>query len=170
MLKTGERIDYLQRQGLEIIQSNQSFCFSIDAVLLAHFATVRSGDKIVDLGTGSGVIPLLVSTRAARLKLWGLELHPEAADRATRSVAHNQLGEQIKIIHGDIRGVRSLFPAGDYDVVTSNPPYLQVGTGEISELDAKRMARHEVFCTLFDVFSAAAWLLRKYMFSPCTAT
>ena len=160
MLKAGERIDYLQRQGLEIIQSDHSFCFSIDAVLLAHFATVRSGDKIVDLGTGSGVIPLLLSTRAARLKLWGLELHSEVADRASRSVVHNNLSEQIEIVHGDIREVRSLFPAGGYDVVTSNPPYLPMGTGEISEVDTRRMARHEVFCTLSDVFLAAAWLLR----------
>jgi tRNA1Val (adenine37-N6)-methyltransferase len=160
VLKTGERIDELQRGGLRIIQGEGSFSFSVDSVLLAHFATLRPGDQVIDLGTGSGVIPLLMSTRARAAKLWGLELNPEAYDRALRSVALNQLNEQISIVPGDIRHVRDLFQVGGFDLVTTNPPYLQVGTGDLSPLDYRQMARHEVCCTLRDVLNAAQWLLR----------
>lgn len=153
-------MDDLQRGGLKIIQSEVNFAFSIDAVLLSHFAAVKSQDRIIDLGTGSGVIPLLLTTRAASLSITGLELSAESADMAERSVALNNLTDIIKICRGDIRHVRELFPVGKADMVTANPPYLVVGTGDLSPKDARKIARHEVSCTLDDVITAANWLLR----------
>lgn len=159
LLNLGERIDDLQRAGLRIIQSHDSFCFSIDAVLLAHFATLRNGDSVIDLGTGSGVIPLLVSTRAQRLRITGLELNPVVAERAQRSVILNNLQHTIRIIQGDLRVSRSLFPGEIFNSVLCNPPYLPAGIGETSEHELRRMARHEVTATLEDVVKAAAELL-----------
>jgi tRNA1(Val) A37 N6-methylase TrmN6 len=160
MLRPGERIDDLQRGGLSVIQSDEHFPFSIDAVLLAHFASLKPRDKVVDLGTGSGVIPLLLSTRSAKSTIVGLELRPEAADMAKRSVILNGLDDQISIVQGDIRQVKNNLPAGDFDLVTCNPPYLPIGSGEISPADGRSMARHELHCTLQDVIDAANWLLR----------
>lgn len=160
MIKPGERIDDLQRGGLSIIQSDDHFPFSLDAVLLAHFASLKTRDRVVDLGTGSAVIPLLLATRSAQATITGLELRPEAVDMAQRSVQMNGLADRIAISHGDIRQVRGSQPAGAVDLVTANPPYLPVGSGEISPADGRSMARHELYCTLHDVIAAAGWLLR----------
>lgn len=158
-LNNGERIDSLERGGLRIIQSPSSFCFSIDAVLLAHFATVHNYDSVMDLCTGTGVIPLLLSTRAKGLVQTGLELNSEVAERAKRSVLLNGLDGAISIVAGDLRQVRANFPHGSFTLVTANPPYLPLGQGEVSMADVRRMARHEVTATLKDVVAAAQWLL-----------
>ncbi|HSL94029.1 MAG TPA: tRNA1(Val) (adenine(37)-N6)-methyltransferase [Bacillota bacterium] len=160
MLKPGERVDNLQRGGLSVIQDDDHFPFSIDAVLLAHFASLKPRDKVVDLGTGCAVIPLLLTTRFSQVTVTGLELRPEAVDMATRSVLLNSLQDRISVLPGDIREVRNTLPAGSIDLVTSNPPYLTVGSGDISPSDGRSMARHELYCTLRDVFEAASWLLR----------
>lgn len=159
-MRPGERLDDLQRGGLRIIQSGRHFAFSIDAVLLAHFASIRSRGTVVDLGTGSGVIPLLLSHRSPHARITGIELAPEVADMANRSILTNGLGDRISVIQGDLRHIRKLMPAGTADLVTSNPPYMPLGTGEISLTEAQQMARHEVTCRLEDVLAAAAWLLR----------
>lgn len=158
LLRSGERVDDLQRAGLRIIQSPDAFCFSIDAVLLAHFASLKHGDHCLDLGTGSGVIPLLLSSRARRLKITGLELNPEVADRARRSIELNGLSESISIVEGDLRQSAELFGQVRFDIVVCNPPYLPIGIGETSQLDTRRMARHEVTATLVDVIKAASRL------------
>ncbi len=159
VLKTGERIDDLLRQELKIIQNPASFCFSMDAVLLANFATVKSNDNVIDLGTGSGVIPLLLASRQKRLKVTGLELQAEVADRAQRSVQLNNLTETIKITQGDLKQVEELLPLGQADLVTCNPPYMSTGHGLLNELDSMAIARHEIKCTLEDVIRAGSKLL-----------
>ncbi len=159
MLNPGERIDDLLTNNLKIIQDSSAFCFSLDAVLLSHFATVRSGDRIVDLGTGTGVIPLLVSTRAAIKEATGVEIQARVAERAARSIKLNGLEETIRIVQGDLREIKDLLPNYRADLVTCNPPYLPVGSGEISPKSEFAVARHEVCCELADVAQAASRLL-----------
>lgn len=158
-LRPEERIDDLIRQDLKIIQNPASFCFSMDAVLLAHFATVKKDDRVVDLGTGSGAIPLLLTTRQKELKITGLEIQEESAERALRSVRLNGLQEKIKIIQGDLKQVKELLPVGQFDLVTCNPPYISPGHGLVNELDSISIARHEIKCTLEDVIRAGSQLL-----------
>jgi tRNA1Val (adenine37-N6)-methyltransferase len=129
MLREGERLDDLLVDNLRIIQDSSAFRFSIDAVLLSHFATVKPGDQVLDLGTGSGVIPLLLSTREPRLQLVGVELNPTVAERARRSVRLNNLQEKIQIITGDLRELGTLLPGYQATLVVSNPPYQPLGTG-----------------------------------------
>ena len=158
-LKDGERIDDLLIGGLKIIQNESEFCFSLDAILLAHFATVRQGGQAVDLGTGTGVIPLLLTTRGIGY-VSGVEFSPSMAEMASRSIALNELQDKVKIVHGDLCKVRELLPAEGYDLVVSNPPYRPVGGGFISPNDRVAMAKHEVTATLQDVVNAARYLLK----------
>lgn len=159
MLSPGERLDDLLIDGLQIIQDNSAFSFSLDAVLLAHFATVRRGDRVVDLGTGTGIIPLLIQTRAELSSVIGVEIQPEVAERANRSVRHNRLEHRVNIVHGDLRQINRVLPGYRVDLVTCNPPYLPVGKGDASPNPAVALARHEVSCTLADVVNAASYLL-----------
>lgn len=158
-VEPGERLDNLERGGLRIIQDPRSFCFSLDAVLLAHFAAVQNYDRVMDLCTGSGVVPLLLSTRAKGLKQVGMELCAETAERAQRSMCLNGLAESIEVVTGDVRQVRQLFPSRRFSLVTVNPPYLPLGQGETSAKETRSMARHEVTLTLAEVVRAAAYLL-----------
>lgn len=158
-LLPGERIDDLERRGLRIIQSPSAFCFSVDAVLLAHFAGVRNYDHVMDLCTGTAIIPLLLSTRANGLRQWGIELNIQVAERAARSVELNGLTENITIVQGDVRDVRNSYPHGHFDLVTANPPYLPLAQGAMNASDLRRMARHELTANLRDVVEATQWLL-----------
>ncbi|HHT62924.1 MAG: tRNA1(Val) (adenine(37)-N6)-methyltransferase [Bacillota bacterium] len=163
MLLDEERIDDLLWRNLKIIQNPHWFCFSLDAVLLAGFATLRSDDLVVDLGTGTGVIPLLLSARARNKKtnIIGLEIKPEVADMAQRSVALNKLSDQIFIKVGDIKTANTILGKGKFDLVVSNPPYALVGSGKISPSSVKAAARTEIFCTLEDVVREASLLLNS---------
>ena len=160
-LREGERIDDLIREDLKIIQNPDYFCFSIDAVLLAHFATLSKEDTVVDLGTGTGVIPLLLTSRAAGLQVQGLEIQPGVAEMAARSVVLNGLENHITIQAGDLRQVEGIFQPGGYDLVTANPPYQPVGKGRINPCEAKALARHELACNLAEVVKAGAFLLKS---------
>ncbi len=159
MLHHGERLDDLLIDGLHVIQDHSAFRFSLDAVLLAHFATVRRGDRVVDLGTGTGIIPLLIQTRAELSNVVGIEIQPSVADRASRSVQYNRLEHMVSIIQGDLRQISCVLPGYRADLVTCNPPYLPVGKGDASPNSSVALARHEVCCTLVDVVSAASYLL-----------
>lgn len=162
-IRAGERLDDLQAGGLSIIQADDVFSFSLDAVLLARFASVRSKDEVLDMGTGNGVIPLLLTTRSERPRsggITGLEIQPRLADMAQRSVAGNALREQISIVTGDLREAPALFGHEVFDVVTCNPPYRPAGIGDASENEHVRIARHEITASLEDVVHAASKILR----------
>ena len=160
VLKENERIDDLERNGYRIIQDTKRFCFGMDAVLLSGFARVKEGARVLDLGTGTGIIPILLEAKTGAGHLTGLEIQVESADMARRSVLLNGLEDKIDIVTGDIKEAESLFDAASFDVITCNPPYMIGKHGITNEGDAKAIARHEIHCTLEDVVSQAAKLLK----------
>ena len=160
-LKDSERLDDLQRNGLKIIQDPERFCFGMDAVLLSGFANAKEGDRVLDLGTGTGIIPILMSAKTGARELIGLEIQEESADMARRSVRLNDLEDKVKIVQGDIKEAGQIFDAASFDVVTSNPPYM-INSHGLQNPDApKAIARHEVCCSLEDVVAAAARCLKS---------
>ena len=159
-LKSDERLDDLQRNGYQIIQKKNGFCFGMDAVLLSGFARVKQGEKAIDLGTGTGIIPILLEAKYEGEHYTGLEIQDEMADMAARSVALNHLEEKVSIVKGDIKEASRLFGAASFDVVTSNPPYMNDAHGLKNPDLPKAISRHEVLCTLDDVTREAAGLLR----------
>ena len=160
LLKPGERLDELQRNGYEIIQDPGRFCFGMDAVLLSGFARVKPGGRVLDLGTGTGIIPILLEAKTEAEHLTGLEIQPDSVDMARRSVRLNGLEEKIHIMEGDIREAADLFSAASFDVVTSNPPYMIGGHGLLNPEAPRAIARHELKCTFEDVATAASTLLK----------
>ena len=162
LLLPGERIDDLQFSNLHIIQSPDSFRFGLDSVLLADFARVRPGSKVCDLGTGTGILPLLLYGRAQRLTCDALEIQPDSAHRAQRSMILNGLEEHIKVHTGDLKEIRSLLPHAQYDLVICNPPYTAEKSALLSPNPALSTARQETQCTLSDIAAAASWLLRNH--------
>lgn len=158
-LKPDERIDDLQKNGYQIIQDPKRFCFGMDAVLLAGYAKVKPEERVLDLGTGTGIIPILLEARTEGSFFTGLEIQEESADMARRSVALNGLQEKIQIVTGDIREATNLFGAASYQVVTCNPPYMTGGHGLTNPDQPKAIARHEVLCTLDDVIARTKELL-----------
>ena len=159
-LKDNERIDDLQRNGYQIIQKQNGFCFGMDAVLLSGFANVKPGERAVDLGTGTGIIPILLEAKYDGFHYTGLEIQEEVADMARRSVALNHLEDKLSIVTGDIKEASRLFGAASFDVVTSNPPYMNDAHGLKNPDLPKAIARHEVLCTLDDVTREASRLLK----------
>ena len=159
-LKEEERLDDLQVNGYEIIQHPGKFCFGMDAVLLSNFARVKKGECAIDLGTGTGIIPILLTAKTEGEKFVGLEIQEESADMARRSVAHNHLDDRVDIVNGDIKEASSIFGAASFDVITTNPPYMIGQHGIANVSDAKAIARHEVLCTLDDILHESAKLLR----------
>ena len=155
-LHEGERLDELQRNGYKIIQDPKRFCFGMDAVLLSGFAKVKRGEEVLDLGTGTGIIPILLEAKTEGQHFTGLEIQPESADMAARSVAYNHLEDRVSIVTGDIKDATNIFGASSFDVVTCNPPYMTDQHGIKNDGDA----RHEVLCNLEDVVSQTAKLLR----------
>ena len=159
-LKEGERLDDLHRNGFQIIQNKEKFCFGMDAVLLSGFAKVKEGEKVLDIGTGTGIIPILLAAKTPGQHFTGLEIQPESADMARRSVALNHLEEKISIVEGDVREADQLFSAASFDVITSNPPYMTGSHGLVNPDMPKAIARHEICCTLEDLVSQTEKLLR----------
>ena len=160
LLLPGERLDDLQRNGYKIIQNPQKFCFGMDAVLLSGFAKVKPGETVIDLGTGTGIIPILLEAKSRGQHFVGLEIQEESADMAARSVAYNGLENKISIQVGDIKDAAKQFGASSFDVVTSNPPYMTNNHGLVNDGDAKNIARHEILCDLEDVIFSTAKLLK----------
>ena len=155
-----ERLDDLQYKGLRLLQKKDGFCFGVDAVLLAHFALVAKNSTVIDLGTGTGIIAVLMAAKKEPHKVIGLEIQPEMAAMADRSVKLNGLDNKVTIVQGDIKEATKLFGASSFDAVVSNPPYMGKGGGLLNPADTKAIARHEILCTLEDVVSTAANLLR----------
>lgn len=177
-IRDGERAVDLQRSNLWLIQDPERFCFGMDAVLLSAYAEIKAGERCLDMGTGTGILPLLLSAKTDAAELVGLEIQPESADMASRSVAMNialrgenapengAAGEnrpvrgRVRIVQGDLREVTALFGRSSFDVVTCNPPYMTGGHGIVNPADAKAIARHEILCTFEDVAREAAAVLR----------
>ena len=159
-LKEKERIDELQRNGYRIIQNPGRFCFGMDAVLLTGFAHAREEDTLLDLGTGTGIIPLLMEAKYHCAQLAGLEIQSESADMAERSVALNGLEDKIHIVTGDIKEADRIFKSASFDCITCNPPYMIVQHGLTNPDEPKAIARHEILCTLEDVVRQTAKLLK----------
>lgn len=155
-----ERIDELQRNAYKIIQNKNKFCFGMDAVLLSGFAKVKKDEVALDLGTGTGIIPILLEAKTEGKHFTGLEIQQESADMARRSVAINKLENKIDIVHGDIKEASALFGAASFDVVTSNPPYMTDQHGLKNPDLPKAIARHELLCSLEDVIREAAKVLK----------
>ncbi len=156
-LKDTERIDDLQLKGLRLIQDKTGFCFGVDAVLLANFAKVKRGAKVVDLGTGTGIIPMLIAGKSEASEIIGVEIQEEVYEMATRSVRLNNLEDRVRIINADIKTIDKELEVHGYHVVTSNPPYMHTD-GIKNPNDKKAISRHEVLCNLEDVIRAASRL------------
>lgn len=159
-LKETERIDELQRNGYRIIQDPSRFCFGMDAVLLTGFAHAGKTDSLLDLGTGTGIIPLLMEAKYHCAHLTGLEIQAESADMAARSVELNGLSDKISIVTGDIREADKYFASASFDCITCNPPYMIGQHGIVNPGAPKAIARHEVLCTFEDVAAQTARLLK----------
>ena len=158
-LLPGERIDELQRNGYRIIQNPERFCFGMDAVLLSGFARAKKQERCLDLGCGNGIIPILMEAKTEGKHFTGLEIQPESADMAKRSVALNGLQDRIDIVEGDIKDASKMFGASSFHVVTTNPPYMTAQHGLTNLYEAKTIARHEVLCNLEDIIRESARLL-----------
>lgn len=154
-LKNGERLDDLQLNGLYIIQNPNEYCFTSDAVLLANEVKVRKGAKVCDLGTGSGIIPILLAAKTELSSVTGVELQEYQVDMATRSVEYNHLEDRVNIVHGDIREGRKLLGSGVFDVVVSNPPYGILGTGDMKISEGVARSRYEITVTLEEIIKTA---------------
>ncbi len=159
-LKPDERLDDLQVNGYEIIQHPGKFCFGMDAVLLSNFARVKKGERVLDLGTGTGIIPILMTAKTEGETFVGLEIQEESADMARRSVSHSHLDDKVEIITGDIKEAANIFGLASFDVITTNPPYMIGQHGIANESDTKAIARHEVLCTLDDILRESARVLK----------
>lgn len=159
-LREGERLDDLQINGYEIIQHPGRFCFGMDAVLLSAFAKVKPGERALDLGTGTGILPILLEAKNRGEHYTGLEIQEESAEMARRSVRHNHLEGKVEIVTGDIKEASRIFGAASFEVVTTNPPYM-IGThGLKNDKEALVIARHEVLCTLEDSLRESARILK----------
>ncbi|MDR5659217.1 tRNA1(Val) (adenine(37)-N6)-methyltransferase [Serpentinicella sp. ANB-PHB4] len=159
LLNEGERVDDLQVNNLKIIQNPKGFCFGIDAVLLANFTTLKKDAKVVDLGTGTGIIPILLAGKSSTSHITAVEIQEEVAEMAQRSVKLNNLEDRIKILNKDLKDLS--LKTNTYDVVTSNPPYMHPH-GLININNKKAISRHEIKCTLEDVIKVASKLLKHH--------
>lgn len=160
-LKQDERIDDLNCKGYRIIQHAKKFCFGMDAVLLANYAKAKPGERVLDLGTGTGIIPILMAAKTQAEHFSALEIQEESAEMASRSVELNQLQERISVVNGDIKEASAIFGKGVFDVVTTNPPYMNDQHGLKNPELPLAIARHEVLCSLEDVIRESAAVLKQ---------
>ena len=160
-LKENERIDDLELNNLKIIQNKNGFCFGMDSVLLSDFAkNVKLNAKVIDLGTGTGILPILLSTKTKASKIVGIEIQKEVANMASRSVLLNNLQDKIQIVCEDIKNLKNIYKTNSFDAVVTNPPYKTKGTGGINEVEAKFISRHEITANLEDFISISSYLLK----------
>lgn len=161
IIKKNERIDDLQFKGLKIIQNMEGFCFGVDAVLLANFAEIKKNQRVIDLGTGTGIVPILIAGKTEAKEIVGLEIQQDVSEMAGRSIILNDIGERVKITRGDLKSAPAIFGKGSFDVVTANPPYKHCGSGLLNPEDTKAISRHEIKCTLEDVILSSSELLKN---------
>ena len=163
ILNKNERIDDLEYKDLKIIQNKDGFCFGIDSVLLTDFAkNIKNNSKVIDLGTGTGIISILLSGKTNRTNFVGVEVQSEVADMAKRSVNLNNLENRIKILNMNILDLKKEYKKGDFDVVVTNPPYKKLNTGVININDKKLISRHEVKASLENFIEISSFLLKDF--------
>lgn len=159
-LKDGERVDDLERCGFKIIQNTEKFCFGMDAVLLSGYSSIRRQDKVLDLCTGNGIIPILLAAKTGAERIVGIEIQRDIADLAKRSVEANDLSDRVNILCADIKDAEEYYQAGAFDAVTCNPPYMIDNHGIKNPDSPKAIARHEILCTFDDVARVASRMLK----------
>lgn len=155
-----ERVDFIQRKGYKIIQNPEVFCFGIDAVLLADFAKAKRNDFVLDIGTGTGIVPILMFARYENKSYVGIDVQEDMVDMASRSVQLNKIEDNVKMLHLNVKDLRSVYHEGSFDIVTSNPPYMKGNAGLVNENESKMIARHEITCTLEDIIENASYVLK----------
>ncbi|EOZ4026623.1 tRNA1(Val) (adenine(37)-N6)-methyltransferase [Staphylococcus pseudintermedius] len=160
MLQPGERLDYLIREDLRIIQNDAVFSFSTDALLLGHFTEVRKRDRILDMCAGNGVIPLLLSDKGNNV-ITGVEIQPQLVNMAVRSVQYNHLENRITMVEMDINALIQAYSPAQFDLITCNPPYFKANQTNQHQLEAHKIARHEIYCTLDDCLRVSNHLLKE---------
>ena len=160
-LKENERIDDLEFKNLKIIQNKDGFCFGMDSVLLSDFAKeIKKNSSIADLGTGTGILAILLSGKTQDTQIVGVEIQKEVAEMANRSILLNNLKNRIQIICEDIKNLKAKYEQGSFDAIVTNPPYKKVGTGKINKKDKKIISRHEITANLEDFISISNYLLK----------
>lgn len=162
MIFDNECIDDLQLNGLKLIQKTDGFRFGTDAVLLSDFAKSARSRRTLDLCTGTGIVPILLSAKTQTPDICGLEIQPDICDMAKRSVELNKLSERVHIREGDLKEAPEIYGIETFDTITCNPPYMEAGRGIINNTDALTVSRHEVKCTLDDVIRISSKLLIHY--------
>lgn len=163
LLKENERIDDLEFKNLKIIQNKDGFCFGIDSVLLSDFAkNIRNNSKVIDLGTGTGIINILLSGKTKDCGFVGVEIQEEVAEMAKRSVELNNLENKIKIVNDNILNLKKLYKQKSFDAVVTNPPYKKINTGLVNDENKKLISRHEITASLEDFIHIASYLLKDY--------
>lgn len=161
-MKENERIDDLEYKGLKIIQNKKGFCFGIDSVLLSDFAKdIKKDSKVLDLGTGTGIISILLCGKTKLKEIIGVEIQEEVCDMAKRSSILNNLQDRFKVINEDLRKICNKFPANSFDAIVTNPPYKKENTGLINENDVQKISRHEVMCNIEDIAKVSSKLLNS---------
>lgn len=161
-LKENERIDDLELNGLKIIQNKDGFCFGMDSVILSDFAKeIRNGSKVLDLGTGTGILGILLSGKTKLKKVYGIEVQKEVAEMASRSISLNNLQDRFEIINDNIKNLEKYFEACTIDAIVTNPPYKKPNSGLTNENKAKLISRHEIEASLEDFIKISAKLLKN---------
>jgi tRNA1Val (adenine37-N6)-methyltransferase len=160
VISAGETVDHILEGKLKIIQTERGCRFSVDALLLSWFISLKDGDHVLDLGTGGGIVPMILSKRWTCSRIAGLDIQVDLIDMARRSAVLNQVADRVEFIQGDIRQIRTLFEAGSFDAVAFNPPYRQIHSGRMNPNVEKAIARHELKATLDDFLQAAAHCLK----------
>lgn len=162
ILKDNERIDDLQLNNLKIIQNKDGFCFGIDAVLLSDFAKdIRNNSKVLDLGTGTGIVSILLCEKTKLSKIYGIDIQKDVCDMASRSIRLNKLENKFEIINTNIKNLKEFFEDNSFDAIVSNPPYKKDNTGLKNESETKLISRHEITASLEDFISVSSRLLKN---------
>ena len=162
-LKENERIDDLEFEGLKIIQNKEGFCFGIDSVLLTDFAKeIKSNSKVIDLGSGTGIIPVLLSAKTKNTTFVGIEVQEAVAEMSKRSILLNELQDRIEIKNMNILDIKNTYKKSSFDAVTTNPPYKKLNTGLVNDNDKKLISRHEVTASLEDFIRTSNYLLKNF--------
>jgi tRNA1Val (adenine37-N6)-methyltransferase len=160
MINTGEGVDQILDGKIRVIQKEKGYRFSIDALLLSHFINLKAGDDVLDLGTGGGIVPMILAKRWTCVRIVGLDIQSGLIDMARRSAILNLVDGRVQLVQGDVRQIKAIFEAGSFDVVTFNPPYRRMHSGRVNPDIEKAIARHEIMATLDDFLQAAAHCLK----------